>query len=94
MTEPPLRLICAWCKRVMREGPEPTSHGICPACAEAVVDGVAIEPCDRCGDDGRVRVKGSRSRVICPYCGGTRVVKGSNPIVDSEGPIMEVEDER
>jgi hypothetical protein len=30
-----MRLVCAWCKAVMREGPpEPVSHGICPACLE------------------------------------------------------------
>lgn len=27
-------LICAWCKEIMREGEEPASHGICPACAK------------------------------------------------------------
>ncbi len=27
MTEP--RTVCAWCGLVLREGPEPTSHGIC-----------------------------------------------------------------
>lgn len=29
-----MRLVCAWCKAVMREGEEPVSHGICPACLE------------------------------------------------------------
>ena len=29
----PLRIDCAWCSRMIREGAEPTSHGICPACA-------------------------------------------------------------
>jgi hypothetical protein len=27
-----LRTVCAWCQRILREGAEPTSHGICPAC--------------------------------------------------------------
>lgn len=26
------RLICAWCDRVLREGSEPASHGICEDC--------------------------------------------------------------
>jgi hypothetical protein len=29
-----LRKICAWCNGMIREGVEPTSHGICPGCAE------------------------------------------------------------
>ena len=28
------RIVCAWCEKVMQEGPEPTTHGICPDCAE------------------------------------------------------------
>lgn len=32
----PMRVVCAWCGRVLREGAEPTSHGMCAACAEAV----------------------------------------------------------
>ena len=27
-----LRLVCAWCQAVLRDGDEPTSHGICEAC--------------------------------------------------------------
>lgn len=27
-----MRTVCAWCQKVMREGPEPTSHGICKVC--------------------------------------------------------------
>jgi hypothetical protein len=29
---PMMRVICAWCGTVLREGAEPVSHGICPAC--------------------------------------------------------------
>lgn len=30
-----MRTVCAWCKVVMIAGPsEPTTHGICPSCAE------------------------------------------------------------
>jgi hypothetical protein len=28
------RKICGWCQKVLREGPDPASHGICPACLE------------------------------------------------------------
>jgi hypothetical protein len=28
-----LRVVCAWCPTVIREGSEPASHGICPPCA-------------------------------------------------------------
>lgn len=27
-----LKLVCAWCGCIMRDGDEPTSHGICPDC--------------------------------------------------------------
>lgn len=27
-------MICAYCKKEMRPGPEPTSHGCCPPCKE------------------------------------------------------------
>jgi CRISPR/Cas system-associated protein Cas10 (large subunit of type III CRISPR-Cas system) len=27
-----MRIVCAWCKREVRAGAEPTSHGICDAC--------------------------------------------------------------
>lgn len=30
-----LKLVCAWCRGVIREGAEPVSHGICPRCAAA-----------------------------------------------------------
>ena len=32
MAPPTLRTVCAWCACLLREGAEPTSHGICPAC--------------------------------------------------------------
>ena len=28
----PARRVCAWCRKVMTEGTEPTTHGICAAC--------------------------------------------------------------
>ncbi len=39
MTAPILRMVCAWCQKLVREGDEPTTHGICEACAEKVVAG-------------------------------------------------------
>lgn len=30
---PALRLVCAWCAALLRDGVEPTSHGICQSCA-------------------------------------------------------------
>jgi len=26
------KCICAWCKKVLTDGDEPVTHGICPAC--------------------------------------------------------------
>jgi uncharacterized CHY-type Zn-finger protein len=28
----PHKVVCAWCKKVLSEGREPISHGICPEC--------------------------------------------------------------
>lgn len=30
------RVICAWCRVVLRPGSEPTSHGICTPCAKSL----------------------------------------------------------
>jgi hypothetical protein len=32
------RKVCSWCNRMIREGGEPVSHGICPDCAEREMD--------------------------------------------------------
>jgi len=29
----PLRVVCAWCKKTMSDGREPTSHGMCAKCS-------------------------------------------------------------
>ena len=29
---PATRVVCAWCKRILSEGLEPVSHGICGCC--------------------------------------------------------------
>ena len=32
-----MRIICAWCKALMQDGPEhPVSHGMCQTCATAM----------------------------------------------------------
>ena len=28
------RVVCSWCDKVLHDGAEPTSHGICPECLE------------------------------------------------------------
>jgi hypothetical protein len=28
------RQVCAWCHTIIREGEDPATHGICPACQE------------------------------------------------------------
>ena len=35
-SELPHRLVCAWCTKVLREGKEPLSHGLCPACERMI----------------------------------------------------------
>ncbi|MEI8233812.1 MAG: hypothetical protein WCH57_03905 [Verrucomicrobiota bacterium] len=40
-----MKLICAWCKKVIRDGPEePISHGICPECARRVTSARSEPP--------------------------------------------------
>lgn len=31
------QMVCAWCKRIVRRGPEPASQGICTACRVALL---------------------------------------------------------
>lgn len=33
---PVIKLICAWCQRLLRDGTLPASHGICPDCQKVV----------------------------------------------------------
>ena len=32
-----MKVICAWCGKVLQEGDEPISHGICPECKEKLL---------------------------------------------------------
>lgn len=33
-----MRAVCAWCGRVLRDGAEPTTHGICPVCRDRLLE--------------------------------------------------------
>lgn len=43
MTAVILRVVCAWCRRVLEEGTPgaPTSHGCCPRCQKRMLENVA-----------------------------------------------------
>jgi hypothetical protein len=30
-----MKVVCAWCGKLIRDGLEPISHGICPVCVES-----------------------------------------------------------
>ncbi len=32
-----LKVICAWCERIIRSGPGPVSHGVCDSCLPKVL---------------------------------------------------------
>jgi len=34
------KIICAWCEKVLVEGPEPISHGICEECRDREIEGI------------------------------------------------------
>jgi|MudIll2142460700_1097286.scaffolds.fasta_scaffold868714_1 rRNA maturation endonuclease Nob1 len=34
----PVKKVCAWCNRVLQEGSEPATHGICEPCGKKVID--------------------------------------------------------
>jgi len=33
-----MRVICAWCGKLIREGDEPISHGICEECYQKLLE--------------------------------------------------------
>lgn len=45
-----MRVICAWCRRVLRKGIGPVSHGICPECARSLKMPAPCA-CKICGSD-------------------------------------------
>jgi hypothetical protein len=36
----PLRVVCAWCGHPIRDGREPTSHGICTSCYDKALNSI------------------------------------------------------
>lgn len=44
------KTICAWCGKILREGAEPVSHGICQHCADAILakEDAIREQCQCC----------------------------------------------
>lgn len=57
------RVVCSWCKKVIREGTRPTSHGVCSDC-KGVVDA-------RAGGSRAHGGPGSASLVRMPHDGGS-----------------------
>lgn len=55
--ETKVKVICAWCGRVLREGPaEPVSHGMCQQCSETWLRGIeppVDSPHARCSQKGK-----------------------------------------
>ena len=48
-----MKIICAWCKALMQDGPEyPISHGMCPECV--VVMTASCEHAERCKSCHRI----------------------------------------
>lgn len=43
MAEEERRVICSWCGRTIKEGVEPVSHGICPGCADVMLEEIGEE---------------------------------------------------
>jgi len=39
-----IKLICAWCGKIMREGEDPPSHGICEPCKEKFLEKIKRAP--------------------------------------------------
>jgi predicted RNA-binding Zn-ribbon protein involved in translation (DUF1610 family) len=33
-----VKKVCAWCNRVLQNGSEPATHGICESCGKKVID--------------------------------------------------------
>ena len=48
-----MRVQCSWCLSVMREGDEPTSHGICGDCYEREMAKLGLPATDKEKEIGR-----------------------------------------
>lgn len=60
----PLRAVCAWCKKTVREGVEPVTHTICKGCA----GGWELEAQADIAEIDALRAK--RARIAAMYRGG------------------------
>lgn len=38
------RKVCAWCHSIIKEGGDPATHGICPACQEREMRPYSVKP--------------------------------------------------
>ena len=53
-----MKVICAWCDKVLRAGSEPTSHGICEECAAQLAAHIAETLTDKGWEASVVTLKG------------------------------------
>jgi hypothetical protein len=45
-----IKTICAWCSRLLKDGPaHPVSHGVCPECFRKVM-GEALDAAEQSGE--------------------------------------------
>ena len=56
----PRKSVCAWCTKVLREGEEPISHDICPACYAKVKEHVERLKCGEHEEDSIVLAQTER----------------------------------
>ena len=47
-TFPVLRAVCSWCGTLIREGVEPISHGMCPPCADKMLEQIRARKEAKC----------------------------------------------
>ncbi len=49
-----MKVVCAWCKDVMRPGPaDPVSHGICEECRNKILKERGTDGNKTCGESNR-----------------------------------------
>ncbi|MCC7366526.1 MAG: hypothetical protein IT303_19365 [Dehalococcoidia bacterium] len=85
------RVVCAWCSRVLHQGPPPASHGICENC-RYVFEGetgpvpgrVAFFLGVDCGLSGHRFLSLSSGWLVCEWCGKQQSPGGSVCLVCNE----------
>ena len=71
----PQRTVCSWCNKLIQEGPEPLTHGICGPCDRVARAGAGLPPsaCETCGvslnDDLTCQKCGVAHSERCADCG-------------------------